>query len=316
MSLTVRGLLPKVYAFRKDLEEEKSIFAIQESVRKICRQTMLARETLQNVTESAAIVQLYPSTGYSMNRVHKVEIQDYYGLWRIMDEYNQKLVDAQYSYPDQPVGIPTGWSYLGNGQIHVYPAPSDFPITRVVVGNNYAIQALGTTVFPTYGAITVNATALIKGVEYVVLVPGTTDFTLVGATASLAGTIFIATGVGSGTGTVLKRLFTATGIPTGTGTLSQLFRVEISEIPTTEIDAIPLPDESEDCIVAGALATLLAFPGMMQDKTYSKDREILHNRELGNLKAVAVFGQSGRMRVQGRILGGRQMAFFDARSRF
>jgi hypothetical protein len=55
---------------------------------------------------------------------------------------------------------------------------------------------------------------------------------------------------------------------------------------------------------------------MAQDKTYSKDREILHNRELGNLKAVAVFGQSGRMRVQGQILGGRQGSFFSYGSRF
>ena len=316
MALTVRGLLPKVQVFRKDLETDRSIFAIQEAVRKICRQTMLARETLLNVTASSNILQLYPSTGNAVNRVHKVEIQDYAGLWNTINEYNQKQIDRDYSYPDLPVGIPNGWSYVGNGQIHLYPTPNAFPLANVVVGNKYSILTLGTTVFATYGATTVNATALVVGTEYVVLVPGTTDFTLVGASASAAGTIFIATGVGIGSGTTLKRVFTATGIPTGTGTLGQLFRVEISEVPTSEIDTIPLPDEAEDCIVAGALATILAIPGMAQDKTYSKDREILHNRELGNLKAVAVFGQSGRMRVQGQILGGRQGSFFSYGSRF
>jgi hypothetical protein len=91
-----------------------------------------------------------------------------------------------------------------------------------------------------------------------------------------------------------------------------MLEVTVSEIPTGEVDTIPLPDEAEDCIVAGALATILMLPGPGQNLQLSKDREVLHNRELGNLKAIALFSQSGRDRVMGRVLGGRQSALFDS----
>ncbi len=51
------------------------------------------------------------------------------------------------------------------------------------------------------GAATVTAGAFVVGQGYTILVPGTTNFTLIGAANSLAGTSFTATGVGSGTGT-------------------------------------------------------------------------------------------------------------------
>lgn len=269
MALTVRGLLPKVQPFRKDFEEERAIFAIQEAVRKICRQTMLAQEQLTNVTAPDAIVTLTPTAGNSVNRVHKVELLDYDGNFKILHEYSQQYIDAVYQYPDLPIGIPTGFTYLGNAQLHIYPKPDAVPVSKVKVGKTYNILTVGTT-----------------------------DFTLVGAASNTVGLAF-----------------TATGVPTGTGTVTQMLRVQISEIPTGEIETIPLPDEAEECIIAGALATLLMQPGVGQNLALSKDREVLHNRELGNLKAIAVFGQSGRDRVVGRILGGRQVAFFDARGR-
>lgn len=46
------------------------------------------------------------------------------------------------------------------------------------------------------------ATAMSIGTTYVILTVGTTDFTLYGASVSAAGTVFTATGVGLGTGTV------------------------------------------------------------------------------------------------------------------
>ena len=46
------------------------------------------------------------------------------------------------------------------------------------------------------------ATALVAGTTYQILTVGTTDFTLVGASANTVGVIFTATGVGTGTGTV------------------------------------------------------------------------------------------------------------------
>lgn len=50
-------------------------------------------------------------------------------------------------------------------------------------------------------ATVVTAGDFVVGLRYVIKVPGTTDFTLIGAGDSLAGTQFKATGVGTGTGT-------------------------------------------------------------------------------------------------------------------
>lgn len=270
MALTVRGLLPKIQPMRKDLEEERSIFAIQESVRKVCRQTMLATEKLTNVSAPSSPVTITPSTGYSVNRVSLVRILDQQGNWRVLNEYSEMYINNIYNYPDLPLGIPAGYSYLGNAQIRLYPSPSAVAASTIVIGHTYNI-----------------------------LVAGTTDFTLIGAASNTPGTQFTATGVG-----------------TGTGTVTQMLEITISEIPTGEFDTIPLPDEAEDCIVAGALATLMMLPGPGQNLQLSKDREILHNRELGNLKAIAFFGQSGRDRMMGRILGGRQLVVFDSRKTF
>jgi predicted phage tail protein len=52
------------------------------------------------------------------------------------------------------------------------------------------------------GVSTVAATTTVIGRVYVIAVPGTTNFTLIGAANNLTGTVFTATGVGIGTGTV------------------------------------------------------------------------------------------------------------------
>lgn len=49
----------------------------------------------------------------------------------------------------------------------------------------------------------ITAGAFVVGEEYRILVPGTTNFTLIGAANSVAGTKFTATGVGTGTGTAI-----------------------------------------------------------------------------------------------------------------
>jgi len=48
----------------------------------------------------------------------------------------------------------------------------------------------------------VAATAIVAGSTYRIVTPGSTDFTLIGAADSLAGTAFLATGAGTGSGTV------------------------------------------------------------------------------------------------------------------
>jgi hypothetical protein len=55
---------------------------------------------------------------------------------------------------------------------------------------------------PNSSPASVAATALVAGTIYQILTVGTSDFTLVGASANTVGTIFTATGATTGTGTV------------------------------------------------------------------------------------------------------------------
>ena len=54
---------------------------------------------------------------------------------------------------------------------------------------------------PNNTPVTVTAGSFVVGTAYQILVPGNTDYTLIGAADSAAGTIFTATGAGVGTGT-------------------------------------------------------------------------------------------------------------------
>ena len=85
-------------------------------------------------------------------------------------------------------------------------------------GTHYAIATVEDTDFTLIGSSELTAGNFVVGTEYRILTTGTTDFTEVGADDSDVGTIFQATGVGSGTGTVLLSVFKATGAGSGDGT--------------------------------------------------------------------------------------------------
>ena len=57
------------------------------------------------------------------------------------------------------------------------------------------------------GAATVNAGSFLIGNAYTIKAVGTTDFTLIGASAKTIGVSFIATGAGSGTGTAENAIY-------------------------------------------------------------------------------------------------------------
>jgi hypothetical protein len=65
---------------------------------------------------------------------------------------------------------------------------------------------------------TILATATVSGTAYVIKTTGTTDFTAIGAANSSPGTIFTATGAGSGSGDVYEQLATATFTSVQAGT--------------------------------------------------------------------------------------------------
>ena len=101
-----------------------------------------------------------------------------------------------------------------------------------VTGREYTIVSLGDDFF--------NAGEFVNGTEYTIKYKGTTDFTLIGATNNSIGTVFTATGVGSGTGLAQRSptdftligaadnnigtVFTATGSGTGNGTARGRFK--------------------------------------------------------------------------------------------
>jgi hypothetical protein len=98
---------------------------------------------------------------------------------------------------------------------------------RFTLSAVYTIQTIGTTTNTQWNTIAnttnVTATALVAGRTYVIVSPGTTDFTLIGAANNTIGTSFIATGAGTGSGTALRTYtvnstFTCANIGTSMGT--------------------------------------------------------------------------------------------------
>lgn len=73
---------------------------------------------------------------------------------------------------------------------------------RLLFGNGQAAYYTdGTTVTQMTSTDTITAGAFLIGNTYTIAVVGTTDFTLIGASANTPGVVFVATGPGTGTGT-------------------------------------------------------------------------------------------------------------------
>ena len=77
MAYTVRSILGKIRLHRSDLREAELDYITQETVRKICRLTMLAQKmvVLPFVGPTAQLA-LTDSAGEDVNRVHLVRIQE------------------------------------------------------------------------------------------------------------------------------------------------------------------------------------------------------------------------------------------------
>ena len=97
---------------------------------------------------------------------------------------------------------------------------------RFTLSAVYTIQTIGTTTNAQWntiaGTTNVIATALVAGRTYVIVSPGITDFTLIGAANNTIGTSFIAKGAGTGPGTALRTYtvnstFTCANIGTAMG---------------------------------------------------------------------------------------------------
>lgn len=110
------------------------------------------------------------------------------------------------TYKITSVGTTTNWNTIAGTTGLTYIAGNIITVVAVGSGDGSTttIPVFAQTA-PTYvhQATQVLATALSKGTEYKILSAGTTDFTLIGAANSTVGTVFTATGAGTGTGIVL-----------------------------------------------------------------------------------------------------------------
>ena len=108
--------------------------------------------------------------------------------------------------------------HLRSSTAHKRPIPTQLSAGQIAVNTNEASPGLffkdsnGDLVkigpvhvgenAPNSSPASTAATAIVSGTTYQILTVGTTDFTAIGASANTVGTIFTATGVGTGTGTV------------------------------------------------------------------------------------------------------------------
>ena len=129
-------------------------------------------------------------------------------------------------------GFPTGTYYVipyidNNGSPYYTERVTGYLETSAgsfVVGDSYIIKTVGTTNFTLIGAsantvgvpfvatgvgtgtgvatlsVVISAGSFVVGRSYIIKTVGTTDFTLIGASANTVGVTFVATGVGTGTG--------------------------------------------------------------------------------------------------------------------
>lgn len=139
MSFTVRSLLPKVQVFRKDLEEDRSLFAIQESVRKVCRmtgyaQTKLAPVTVANTPTIDLSTLMTAFTPGSVYRIMLVRLLDTnLNAYKVLYEYNSTSIDGHESYRNYATGYPSGWAYKGGSILEVFPTPDKVYTLEVTV---------------------------------------------------------------------------------------------------------------------------------------------------------------------------------------
>ena len=149
-------------------------------------------------------------------------------------------VTAQYEYPvgRNVYSIGTGW---GSGPW----GGALSPVTSLLGANPFASISGSSTVTVTQTAhgYTTTAGAFVVGRQYRITSIGSTDFTLIGASANTVGLLFTATGVGSGTGTASVPTVVFTGATTFGGIPAAMINNSFAiTVTTANAYTITLPD--------------------------------------------------------------------------
>ena len=165
------------------------------------------------------------------------------------------------------VGSGTGTATLNNQNV---AEGYQSAYSNVVGANNVS---LGTNSLYT-NSKTTTAGAFIVGSSYTILTAGTTDFTLIGAANSLVGTVFTATGVGSGTGTAAGNASNNTALG-----YQALYANEVY-LNVTGVGANTAVTGSNQVQLGDSATTTYAY-GAIQDRSDIRDKADVRDTTLG-----------------------------------
>jgi len=335
MSFTVRSILGKTRLHRPDLREAELDYLTQEIVKRICRLTMLSKQELTfdfdgPVSEIAIDDSVLGDN--ELNRIHFVRWQDTViqtPSAPTLSTINGTL-SGTYLYKVVAVG-PQGWVSLPSNSATTGAitnktvkitlpqpplAPQGFNHFDLYRSSNGGTNWFKSSITYTSGIITDDGTSIIW-VASTLPTEQTGDYR----------------NLGEGNYVDINNKMTKPesirGVPTvwaynqfdqsvyfypsvSNQQLGCRIKVLVSVVPTGEIEEIPLPPEAEEAVYYGTLAEALILPGPAGNPQLAKNYEMKFNFEMSNLKAVAIMGQSGKLTVIPRPLGGRRRIRFNS----
>jgi hypothetical protein len=135
MAFEVRSIMGKVKNMRPDLKEAMVDYYTQESVRKICRLTMLAQKDIAITIASNANSATISDGTNDINRIHLVKMLNSNNVYKIIGEANYVDINNKVSIQDS-TGVPQIWAYnVINKKLRIYPTP--ISSTQLIVTISY-----------------------------------------------------------------------------------------------------------------------------------------------------------------------------------
>lgn len=119
--INARSLLGKVRLHRPDLKDSVIDFYMQESIKKLCRQTMILQEEVSINIVADTNKYTLSKAGHEINRVHLVQLLLPDGTYKILGEAN--IVDINNKVSEQNLkGAPISWGFdLLKSELRIYP---------------------------------------------------------------------------------------------------------------------------------------------------------------------------------------------------
>lgn len=336
MAFTVRSILGKTRLHRPDLREAEIDYLTQEIVRKVCRLTMLAqREIIIDFNGPITGLDITDPDGFDINRLHLVQWQDTVVTTPAAPTYTVSGVGTNPAlvwYKLVAVG-PQNWISLPGPTLVVNnalnqninlttpnlspPAPNGFDhydlyrstdsgLTWKKSTTEYAQNVTFMDTGNPSGYVVSELPTEATG-DYRILAEGNT--VQVNDTIPKPETVFGVPNLWSFNALDARLKFYP---PPDNNQIGARVKVLYSFIPTGEIDEIPLLPEAEDCIYYGTLAEAFMLPGPATNPNQALRYEVKFNNEISNLRAVATMGNSGRLVIPPRPLGGRRRIPYSA----